>query len=103
MRAAPLCILNVFMLCAFAQTPEAATPATPTFKVGVTNVLVDVVVTDRHGVPAEGLTKDRFSVLEDGQPQTIVSFAEHAPSISAPAPPVLPSGVYRNTPAAPDS
>jgi VWFA-related protein len=103
MRAAPLCVLNVFMLCTFAQTPPAATPATPTFRVGATNVLVDVVVTDRHGVPVEGLTQDKFSVLEDGQPQTIVSFAEHSPSINLPAPAVLPSGVYRNTPPAPDS
>jgi VWFA-related protein len=45
-------------------------------------VLLDAVVTDRKGkVVSEGLTRDDFKVLEDGQPQSILNFeapAQHA-------------------------
>ena len=41
--------------------------------------LLDVVVTDKHGQPVVGLTKDDFNLLEDGQPQTIKFFEEHEP------------------------
>jgi VWFA-related protein len=46
-------------------------------------VLLDVTVTDNHGHPVTGLTKDDFKLLEDGQPQTIKFFEEHAPVDSA--------------------
>jgi VWFA-related protein len=46
-------------------------------------VLLDVTVTDKHGHPVAGLTKDDFKLLEDGQPQTIKFFEEHAPVDSA--------------------
>ncbi len=62
---------------AYAQSSPAATPALPTFKTGATDVLVDVVVTGHHGNPVEGLSQDNFSVLENGQPQQIVSFTSH--------------------------
>src|ERR1035438_2252336 len=42
-------------------------------------VLLDVTVTDNHGHPVAGLTKDDFKLLEDGQPQAIKFFEEHAP------------------------
>ncbi|HLY60778.1 MAG TPA: VWA domain-containing protein [Terriglobia bacterium] len=38
-------------------------------------VLVDVRVTDKHGQPINGLTKENFRVLEDGTPQSITSFS----------------------------
>lgn len=38
-------------------------------------VLVDVRVTDKHGQPVAGLTKEQFRILEDGTPQTITSFS----------------------------
>lgn len=41
--------------------------------------LLDVTVTDKKGNPVTGLTKDDFKLLEDGQPQTIKFFEEHAP------------------------
>ena len=37
-------------------------------------VVLDVVVTDRSGKPASPLSKDDFTILEDGKPQTIASF-----------------------------
>ena len=46
-------------------------------------VLLDVTVMDKQGHSVAGLTKDDFKLLEDGQPQTIKSFEEHAPVDSA--------------------
>lgn len=45
-----------------------------TFKVNVKLVNVFVTVTDEHGAPVGGLTKDNFEVEEDGRPQTIAVF-----------------------------
>jgi VWFA-related protein len=38
-------------------------------------VVVDVTVTDGKGVPIQGLTKDDFSITDEGKPRTITSFA----------------------------
>src|ERR1700689_2461885 len=51
-----------------AQNPNS------TFKVDVKLVNVFVTVTDDHGAPVGGLTKDNFNLLEDGAPQTISVF-----------------------------
>jgi VWFA-related protein len=46
----------------------------PTFKAGVTLVTTDAIPRDQDGRFVTDLTKDNFTVLEDGQPQTISSF-----------------------------
>ncbi len=46
----------------------------PTFRSGVTLVSTDVIARDRDGRFVADLTKDNFTVLEDGTPQTITSF-----------------------------
>jgi Ca-activated chloride channel family protein len=55
----------------------AATPllAQKTFRAGVDLVHFAVVVTDKSGVPIEGLSRDDFEVLEEGKAQTISYFA----------------------------
>jgi VWFA-related protein len=45
-----------------------------TFKREVEVVTVDVVVVDKAGEPVTGLTRDDFTVLEEGVPQTILNF-----------------------------
>jgi len=45
-----------------------------TFKVNVKLVNVFVTVTDEHGAPIAGLTRDNFELQEDGKPQTIAVF-----------------------------
>lgn len=55
-----------------AQNPQA--PA-PTFRAGVTLVNTDVIPRDGSGRFIAEFTKDNFTVLEDGVPQTISSFA----------------------------
>jgi VWFA-related protein len=49
-------------------------PAPLVEKIDVSVVNVDVTVTDRHGRPIPGLTRDDFEVLEDGKPQPISNF-----------------------------
>jgi len=51
-----------------------AQQAQPTFRAGVTLVSTDVIPRDQNGRFVPDLTKDNFTVLEDGQPQTLSSF-----------------------------
>ena len=46
----------------------------PTFRAAVTLVSTDVIVRDQNGRFVADLTRDNFTVREDGQPQTISSF-----------------------------
>ena len=46
----------------------------PTFRAGVTLVSTDVIPRDQDGRFVTDLTRENFTVLEDGQPQTITSF-----------------------------
>ena len=46
------------------------------FTSGVNLVEVYAAVTDQAGNPVPGLTRDDFTVLEDGQPQALSAFAE---------------------------
>jgi VWFA-related protein len=56
------------------QKPQEQPAAPPAFPAQVDLVTVDVVVTDKKGAPITGLTRESFTVLEDGQPQGIASF-----------------------------
>jgi Ca-activated chloride channel family protein len=47
----------------------------PQFRAGVTQVEVYATVTGKDGRPVPGLTAGDFTVLEDGRPQTITTFA----------------------------
>jgi VWFA-related protein len=67
----PLCAQD---LAKTLQDPDAADEPAATFKTGVSDVRVDVQVTD-GGKLVKDLTKDDFAVTDEGQPQSIVSFA----------------------------
>jgi VWFA-related protein len=85
-------LVGSLVLAVSAQQP----PPQPTFTAGVTLVSTDAIVRDGNGRFVSDLTRDDFTVLEDGQPQSIVSFAlVHggrtfnllvAPPAAAPAP-----------------
>jgi VWFA-related protein len=47
----------------------------PTFRSEVRYIEVDVLVTDKDGNAVRGLTKEDFTLLEDGDPQPITNFA----------------------------
>ena len=68
------------------QTAPVATqaPATPTIRVYVTRVVLDVVVTDAKGNVVTGLTGNDFKVTDAGEPQTITNFDTSAVHIAKP-------------------
>lgn len=74
-----------------ANAPGTATQQTPPaqaqpLRVATRLVQVNVIVTDKHGEPVTGLTKDDFSLLDSGKPQSISFFAEETNQLSnAPA------------------
>ena len=53
---------------------QASDQQQPTYRVTVRLVNVFTTVTDSHGAPVAGLTKDDFRITEDGIPQTISVF-----------------------------
>ena len=57
------------------QPARSAEPQTPTFRLEVEYVEVDVRVTDSNGNFVRDLTKDDFQILEDGKPQTVAAFS----------------------------
>ena len=58
--------------------PEGQSEAATTLKVDVNLVNVFVTVTDQHGAPVGGLTKENFSLREDDRDQTIKVFARES-------------------------
>lgn len=92
------------LLSAVTFTSSAQTAATNnpeiTIKAQASTVIVDVVVTDKHGDPVTGLTKEQFHVTENGKPQQIGFFEPHHevdPSQAKPRP-TLPQNIYTNYP-----
>jgi VWFA-related protein len=97
-----------------ARPPEAAAQAdadqasapTMTIRETVRRVIVDVMVRDSNGKPVHGLKADDFSIVEDKQPQRVLSFDVYdfdKQSISrGPNAPPLPPNVFVNLPAAPE-
>jgi len=58
-----------------------------TIRAKSSNVVIDLIVTDRHGRHMPGLSATDFTVYEDGVPQKIVSFT---PSANTPSPAATP-------------
>ena len=94
------CSLIVASLCApaIAAGQSATTESAANLRTDVNLVVLDVTVTDARKNPVHSLTKADFTVLENGQAQTIKSFEEHIPSQAAtlPALPKLDPGTYTN-------
>jgi VWFA-related protein len=109
-RLLQLALPAFFAVPLIAQTAQTAAPAdsevpAATLRVNARNVVVDVVVTDKSGKAITGLPKDDFQVFEDGKPQTVTFFEQHAGAPAAavmPAepPPPLPPNTFTNVPAA---
>ena len=70
-RLFALCILHLALIgsALSGQAPQ------PTFRAGVTLVTTDVIVRNDKGQFVADLTKDHFTILEDGEPQRIASFS----------------------------
>ncbi len=77
-------LLPFLALLSAAQQPSAPEQEVPvtTLRANTRLVVLDVVVTDKHGTPVRNLSKSDFTILEDGQEQPVASFeppAQHAP------------------------
>ena len=83
---------------AAAQAQQSARQESPVPALRVTTRLVqaNVVVTDKHGNPIGGLTKEDFSLLDDKKPQEIQVFSIAANSPSVEPLPALPPDTYSN-------
>jgi len=83
-----------------AQTDAAATPANlPVFRAQTELVLMDVSVIDAKGAPVRRLQASDFTLSEDGKPQQIRVFEEHASQTNGAGKaevPTLPPGTYSN-------
>src|SRR5712692_2711082 len=55
------------------QTPVTP-PHPPLIKARAEEVLLDVIVRDKHGRPVRDLVPDEIQVLEDGVPQQVTDF-----------------------------
>ncbi len=86
------------------QKPPASDSGLLTFRKNVHRVVLDVVVTDAHEKPVRGLTRDDFTVAEDGKTQRVLSFDVHDFDTvpEAPKVPPLPPNTFMNVPAAPE-
>jgi VWFA-related protein len=68
--------------------PEAHAPAqepSRVFPARVEQVTVDVVVVDKKGEPVAGLTREDFTILDEGRPREVLTFEQVGSSVSGPA------------------
>jgi VWFA-related protein len=86
--------ISLLLLLAAALAAQQDTPA-PTFRAATKLVEVDVVARNKGG-PATGLTKDDFTVFDNGKPQKIAFFSVRSARTSAQAAPPLPAGAVSN-------
>src|ERR1700732_3199835 len=105
-KRAGICVFLVFVCVAaltlpvFVNEQDAGSPTAPApqgarsnplpvFRASSRLVLLDVIVTDRHGQFVPGLQSTDFTVLEDHKPQKISSFAFNlVPAHPATYPPI---------------
>ena len=90
-----------------AQQTAKVTPqesSIPLFRSRVHRVILDVVVTDSNEKPVRGLTRDDFTVAEDGKTQRVLSFDVHDFDAvpETPKVPELPANTFMNVPLAPE-
>jgi VWFA-related protein len=101
MLASAASLLQAQQESALAQTQQKPESGGLVIHEDVRRVIVDVVVTDANGKPVPGLTRDEFSIAEDGKPQRVLSFDVHDfdPQDALPAElPPLPPNTFMNIP-----
>jgi hypothetical protein len=91
-RALALALLGLLGPALAQEKPKPASPQPvdlgPSFPSQVEQVTVDVVVTDKKGVPITTLNQSDFKVFDEGKPQELTSFERVVlPERPAEAPP----------------
>jgi len=84
-----LTAVGTAVLLLFSRT-EAQQQQTATFTSSSTLVVIDVSVKDKSGAAIEGLTRDDFTVSEDGKPQQVSVFDFQKLDAPAPSPALKP-------------
>ncbi len=77
------CLSCFALYCGFAQSPATAPPSGANRR-----ITLDVVVTDKSGKPVPGLEQSDFKLLDNKQPNKIVSFEAIGGGAAAADPPV---------------
>jgi VWFA-related protein len=90
--AVGVCLTCALAIGAVQQVPPPSPDATPSFRSGISYVELGASVLDKARNPVTGLSAADFTVLEDGQPQKILSFSE----INIPDPPPPPVAWMRD-------
>jgi len=69
------CFLPGALIVLLTATSGAQQEELPVFSANSELVVLQVMVTDKRGAYVDGLTQDRFAVIEDGKPQDVQFFA----------------------------
>lgn len=85
-RTLPTVLISLFAALAGTWLFAQQQPEGGTFRVQANTVVVDLIVTDKHGKYAPGLTSQDFVVYEDGVPQKLVQFSPPESDTTSPAP-----------------
>jgi VWFA-related protein len=93
------CIASLVGLALAIPSWAQKTPPHPPFTLHahIREVLIDITVTDANGNPVTGLPKSAFHIYDNGRPQTIDSFVEHAGKNLAVTPSSTASGAFSNS------
>lgn len=86
MRIYP-CLPFLWLMLSSAALSQNSAPAAPQIRVESQLVVLDTVVTDRSGKPVTNLTKDDFTVYENGVLQTVRDFSAPGERPAIPAGP----------------
>src|ERR1051326_4356056 len=94
----------ILLIVAKAQPPAPAAQepeGIPTFRTSTNLVLLHLSVKDSSGKPVETLTKDDFTVLEDGHPQSVsvLEFQRLSRQVLPDVNPTRPAGTSTEPPA----
>ncbi len=93
-------LARIFSVTAlFSVMPAILAQEKPTgsnIKVQTSNVVIDLIVTDRHGHHVPGLTAADFTIYEDGVPQKIVGFTPPGNPVSEGSSPAATTGQGAN-------
>jgi VWFA-related protein len=89
--------LRVLLFAVLASAASSATQKEehPSFPAGTEIVTVDAVVLDKQGAPIRGLSRDDFSVYEDGVAQEITAFEAADRPVEPPSAPAATSTPFR--------
>ena len=91
--------LGILSVPLWAQAPKTQTPSNQggyVFHSNTREVLTDVTVTDKHGNPIDGLSRSAFHIFDNGNPQKLESFEEHAGAPAAVAATSAAPNVFSN-------